>query len=106
MVVFAVYKILGSLLYKEGVVDLFLNTILIMLLLMMKRRSLVSDIDMSVISSFDSASDNYESLGANYDQALDAYAPTLNVGSSSMRPPHREDFPYKKDVYTGKYIAQ
>jgi hypothetical protein len=27
MVVFAVYKILGSLLYKEGVVDLFLNTI-------------------------------------------------------------------------------
>jgi hypothetical protein len=93
-------------LYKEGVVDLFLNTILIMLLLMMKRRSLVSDIDMSTIISFDSASDNYESLGANYDQALDAYAPTLNVGSSSMRPPHREDFPYKKDVYTGKYIAQ
>ena len=73
-----------------------------MLLLMMKRRSLVSDIDMSVISS----SDNYESLGANYDQALDAHAPTLNVGSSSTRPPHSEDFPYKKDVYTGKYIAQ
>ena len=77
-----------------------------MLLLMMKGRSLISNTDMSIISSSGNAFDNYESLGANYDQAPNAYAPSFDVGSSSTRPPHRGDVPYKKDVYTRKYISQ
>jgi hypothetical protein len=39
---------------------------------MMKRRSLVSDMDMSVVGSSGNASKDNESLGVNHDQTLEA----------------------------------
>jgi hypothetical protein len=73
---------------------------------MMKRRSLVSDMDRSVVGSSGNASKDNESLGVNHDQTLEAQTTSFNAGLSSVMSPHRRHVPSKLDVYTRKYIAQ
>ena len=61
--------------------------------------------DMSAIGSSSNAFEDHELLGANYDQALKAHAPFLDICSSSAMPPCIKSVPYKQDVYNEKYIT-
>ena len=72
---------------------------------MMKRMSLVSYMDMSVVGSSRNASENNESLGVNHDQIIKAQTTSLNTSLSNAMLPQRMGVPFKVDVYTWKYFV-
>jgi hypothetical protein len=71
----------------------------------MKRRSLVSNMERSIIGSSNDAFDDHKLLGADHSQTLEAQTPSLDVDSSNEMPPNRKGVHFEQHVYIGKYIA-
>jgi hypothetical protein len=65
---------------------------------MTKKRSLESNIDISVVGSSNSASDDHN-------QTPQAQTSFLNASPSSVKSTHKGGVPSKEDVYTRKYIV-
>jgi hypothetical protein len=55
----------------------------------MKRRSLVSNMEGSIIGSSNDAFDDHKLLGVDYNQTLEAQTPSLDVDSSNKMSPRR-----------------
>jgi hypothetical protein len=73
---------------------------------MPKRKSLMSNTNMSTTSSSSCAFEGHESLGANHYQAYDAHTPSLDAGSLSVMPIRRGGIHLERHVCTRKYITQ
>jgi hypothetical protein len=72
---------------------------------MPKKKSVVHHLDNIVASSFNNTSDDHESLGANYDQALEAHTTSLDAGLLRAMPPHRV-VSSERELFNWKYIVQ
>jgi hypothetical protein len=72
---------------------------------MIKRRSLVSNTDISVACSLGNASNDHKSLDSDNDQTPEAQAPSFNVGSPGVILPHKGGVFSEHNVYTRKYIT-
>lgn len=73
---------------------------------MPKRKSLMSNTNMSATSSSICASEGYELLGANHYQAPDAHTLSFDAGSLSVMLICRGGIHLERHVCTRKYIAQ